>query len=331
MRKYGATVDNRSLSVEPRRTASSSPPARTRTLICSGACAAPAELRHRHLVRVPPAPGRADRARRADLPPSRRCPGSSALLPRVRRHRARRAHDDLRARAAPPLPILPEDVHGKPIVMVGACYAGPLRRGRGRPPAQGVRRPDRRPARAQAVPGAAVDVRPWCFRHGWHRYWKSVELLPLTDDVIDTLIDHSSRITSPRSYTIVLHPGGALARVAEDATAFSQRDAAHNVVINGSGPRTTPTHAGTSPGRDFFGAMQPHARDRVYVNFLGDEDPTASARPTAPRSTTGWSSSNASTTPELLPPQPEHPAEVAQKTLDRDQRGHPVRIGPELQ
>src|SRR5919201_994746 len=27
-------------------------------------------------------------------------------------------------RAAPPLPFLPEDVHGKPIVMVGACYAG---------------------------------------------------------------------------------------------------------------------------------------------------------------------------------------------------------------
>jgi hypothetical protein len=23
--------------------------------------------------------------------------------------------------------------------------------------------------------------------------------------------------------------------------------------------------------RDFFDAMQPHARDRVYVNFLGDE------------------------------------------------------------
>ena len=35
--------------------------------------------------------------------------------------------------------------------------------------------------------------------------------------------------------------------------------------------------------------MQPHARDRVYVNFLGDEGPTASDRPTAPRSTTGWS------------------------------------------
>src|SRR4029453_15384044 len=34
------------------------------------------------------------------------------------------------------------------------------RRHRSRPAAEGVRQPDRRPARAQALPGAAVDVRP---------------------------------------------------------------------------------------------------------------------------------------------------------------------------
>ena len=62
---------------------------------------------------------------------------------------------------APPLAFLPEDMHGKPIVMVGACYAGaPRRRGRGRPACERVRQPDRRSARAKAVPGAAVDARP---------------------------------------------------------------------------------------------------------------------------------------------------------------------------
>jgi hypothetical protein len=65
--------------------------------------------------------------------------------------------------------------------------------------------------------------------HGWHRYWKAVELPPLTDDAIDTLVEHASAITSPRSYCIVFQLGGALARVGEDETAFSQRQAAHNV------------------------------------------------------------------------------------------------------
>ena len=62
---------------------------------------------------------------------------------------------------APPVPFLPEEVHGKPIVMVGACYAGSPDDGRrGCPPAQAVRPPDRRPARAEALHGVAVDVRP---------------------------------------------------------------------------------------------------------------------------------------------------------------------------
>src|SRR5919204_581026 len=39
--------------------------------------------------------------------------------------------------------------------------------------------------------------------HGWHRYWKSVELPPLTDAAIETLVEHASAVTSPKSYCIV--------------------------------------------------------------------------------------------------------------------------------
>ena len=64
-------------------------------------------------------------------------------------------------RVAPPLPFLPEEVHGKPIVMVGACYAGPAEDG-----SEVVR-----PLKEFGTPivdlleprpytGAAVDVRP---------------------------------------------------------------------------------------------------------------------------------------------------------------------------
>ena len=175
---------------------------------------------------------------------------------------------------APPLPILPEDVHGKPIVMVGACYAGPPEDG-----AEAVR-----PLKEFGNPIVdLLEPKPYLalqsmfdplVPHGWHRYWKSVELPPLTDDAIDTLIDHTSQITSPRSYTIIFQLGGALGRVPGDATAFSQRDAAHNVVVNAVWTEDDPDARGhIAWARDFFHAMQPHARDRVYVNFLGDEGP----------------------------------------------------------
>ena len=175
---------------------------------------------------------------------------------------------------APPLPFLPEDVHGKPIVMVCACYAGAPEDG-----AEVVR-----PLKEFGSPIVdRLEPKPYValqsifdplVPHGWHRYWKSVELPPLTDDAIDTLIDQTSRITSPRSYTIILQLGGALGRVPEDATAFSQRDATHNLVINAVWTEDDPEgdrHAAWA--RDFFDALQPHARDRVYVNFLGDEGP----------------------------------------------------------
>jgi FAD/FMN-containing dehydrogenase len=173
---------------------------------------------------------------------------------------------------AQPLPFLPEDVHGKPIVMVGACHAGP--------PEEGVEvvRPLKEfgnPIADLLEPKLYTDLQSMFdpfVPHGWHRYWKSVELPPLTDEAIDTLVEHAGAVTSPKSYCIVFQLGGALARVGEGETAFSQRDAAHNVNINAVWTEDDPEgERHVAWARDFFSAMQPHAGGRVYVNFLGEE------------------------------------------------------------
>jgi len=175
-------------------------------------------------------------------------------------------------RVAPPLPFLPEDVHGKPIVMVGACYAGPPEEG-----AQIVR-----PLKEFGTPIIdLLEPKPYLALqsmfdpsapHGWHYYWKSVELPPLTDGAIDTLVEHAAALTSPKSYCIVFQLGGALSRVGEDETAFSQREAAHNVNINAVWTgEDTDAERHIAWARGFFDAMQPHAGGRVYLNFLGDE------------------------------------------------------------
>ncbi len=173
---------------------------------------------------------------------------------------------------APALPLLPAELHGRHVVTVGACWAGDLERGeRALQPLRELGTPlvdlmGRRPfLELQGLLDAAVP-------HGWHRYWKAIETPPFEEAVIDTLIDHTSRITSPRSYTIIFQLGGALARVAEDATAYPQRDAAFNVNINAvwlEGDSQADEH--TRWTRDFYGAVEPHAGGRVYVNFLGDE------------------------------------------------------------
>jgi FAD/FMN-containing dehydrogenase len=173
---------------------------------------------------------------------------------------------------APPAPFLPEEVHGKQVVMVGACYAGspdegaevvrPLKQF-GRPIADLLE-----PKRYTALQSMFDPMVP----HGWHRYWKSVELPPLTDTAIDTLVEYAPAVTSPKSYCIVFQLGGALARVGEDETAFSQRDATHNVNVNAVWTEEDPdAERHIAWARKYFDALQPHAGGRVYVNFLGEE------------------------------------------------------------
>jgi FAD/FMN-containing dehydrogenase len=108
--------------------------------------------------------------------------------------------------------------------------------------------------------------------HGWHYYWKSWEVPPLTDATIDTLVARTAAITSPRSYTIVFHLGGAMARAGEHDTAFGQRADGHDVNINAAWLPGDP-HAARHVqwARDTFAELEDQAAGRAYVNFLGDE------------------------------------------------------------
>jgi FAD/FMN-containing dehydrogenase len=173
---------------------------------------------------------------------------------------------------AQPLPFLPTDVHGKPIAWVGACYAGSPRDG-----VQVVR-----PLREIGNPIAdLLEPKPYLdlqssfdpfVPHGWHRYWKSVELPSLTDEAIDTLVEHASVQTSSKSYCIVFQLGGAVSRVGREETAFTQRDGGFNVNINAVWTEDDPEpERHIAWARDFFAALQPHAGEHVYVNFLGEE------------------------------------------------------------
>jgi FAD/FMN-containing dehydrogenase len=174
--------------------------------------------------------------------------------------------------AAPPLPLLPTAVHGKPILMVGGCYAGSLDEGAEiLRPLKEFGRPivDLLEAKPYAELQSMFDPN---VPHGWHRYWKSVELPPLTDEAIDALVENAAAQTSPRSYCIGFQLGGAVARVSADETAFGQRDAAHSVVINAVWTEDDADgERHVAWAREFFSALKPHAGPHVYVNFLGDE------------------------------------------------------------
>ena len=169
-----------------------------------------------------------------------------------------------------PLPTIPEELHGRHVVIVGCCYAGAVEEG------EKVLKPLREfgsPLADACAPmpftahQASLDP---SFPHDWWYYIRSANLGELNDEVIDTMVDHGLRIASPVTVFSIFQLGGAVARVGEDEAAFTGRDAGH--VLNVVG--ITRTGDGFDQEREWarglWTALQPHHQN-VYVNFLMEE------------------------------------------------------------
>jgi FAD/FMN-containing dehydrogenase len=173
-------------------------------------------------------------------------------------------------RKAPPLPFVPEELHGKPVVMVIPCWVGDLEEG------------ERfiKPLREFGNPVADVcTVKPFLvhqamfdpsFPHGRWYYFKSCDVAELTDEIIDVTVERSLQISSPLTSFPIWQMGGAVSRIGEDETAFNGRTAAFTYNIGAC----TETEEGFEQERDwvrgFWDALAPWHQG-VYVNFLGDE------------------------------------------------------------
>jgi FAD/FMN-containing dehydrogenase len=177
----------------------------------------------------------------------------------------------------PPLPAVDEDLHFRPAIAVGSCYAGAVEDG-----ARAVRalRAYGSPLVDLVGPALYVDHQRGIddtVPHGWHYYWKATNLTCLSDEVIDVVAAHAYRATSPRSYVAMFHMGGAVARVPRDATAYPARDVEHNIVIDAAWlteQADTVRASETAWARALLEDLQPH-RAGVYVNFLDSDDDTS--------------------------------------------------------
>ena len=173
-------------------------------------------------------------------------------------------------RKVPPMPNFPAEMHGMPIVMVVPCYAGPIEEG------EKVLEPMRKfgtPALDMCTPKPFVAHQAMLdpgFPHGRWYYFRSSNLETLSDPVIDIIAEHAQRMTSPLNAFPIFHLGGAIARVDEDATAYSGRSDGHTINVNA----TTETSEGFDEqkewSRGLWSALEPYHR-AAYSNFLMEE------------------------------------------------------------
>ncbi|MEU9997381.1 FAD-binding oxidoreductase [Streptomyces sp. NPDC050848] len=173
-------------------------------------------------------------------------------------------------RRAAPLPSIPAELHGRPVIAVISCYAGDIETG------QRVLRPLRTfgtPLLDLCAPRPFVQLQAMfdpSFRPGWWYYVRSCDIERLGDEVIDISATHALRITSPLSTCNIFHLGGAVARVGEDETAFGGRGVTHTLNINGNRTDGEGFAEERAWAREWWSALEPYHAG-VYVNFLMDE------------------------------------------------------------
>jgi FAD/FMN-containing dehydrogenase len=169
-------------------------------------------------------------------------------------------------RKAPPLAVVPSELHGKPVIVVACCYGGSVDEG------ERVLRPLRTfgsPVLDLCTPKPFLAHQAMfdpSFPHGRRYYLRSCDVLELHDDVIDIAIEWASRIKSPLSTFSIWQMGGAVARPTED-TAFTGRNAGHAINITGVTEGADGFDEERAWVRNAWSALEPY-HTSVYVNHL---------------------------------------------------------------
>lgn len=178
-------------------------------------------------------------------------------------------------RDAPPLPFLPEEVHGTSVVVFAFVYAGD--------PSDGER--EIAPLRSYGNPhGEHVGVLPFAdfqqafdplLTPGSRNYWKSHNFGGLEDGLIGELLDYAGRLPSPQSEIFIAQVGAATARVPSDATAYPHRDAAFVLNVHTRWEDAEQDAECVAWARKFFDATAAYSTGGAYLNFISEAEDAA--------------------------------------------------------
>jgi len=175
-------------------------------------------------------------------------------------------------RQAPPLPFLPENVHGQEVVVLPIFYAGVV--------AEGQKLVERLRTFGDVL-GEHIGAQPYTqwqkafdplLAPGARNYWKSHNFTELSDGALDAIIEYAGKLPSSQCEIFIGHIAGVANRVAPDATAYMHRDAKFVLNVHGRWDSPAQDASGVEWARAFFNASAPYASAGAYVNFMTEEE-----------------------------------------------------------
>jgi FAD/FMN-containing dehydrogenase len=171
-------------------------------------------------------------------------------------------------RKAPPLPFLPESVHGKEVVVLPIFYSGAVA------DAEKFIAPLRAFGEAHGEHIGAQPYVAWqkafdpLLTPGARNYWKSHNFTELPDGALNSIIEFAGKLPSLQCEIFIGLIAGAPNRVAANAMAYGHRDAKFVLNVHGRWDETKDDQKCIAWAREFFKASAPYASAGAYVNFM---------------------------------------------------------------
>jgi len=172
----------------------------------------------------------------------------------------------------PPVEPFPKDIQGKLSVFILACYSKDIESGK---KAMEALENYGNPMLRVIMPTPFLEVQTTFdegMPNGMRYYWKSHFFETLSDEAIDVFVNHTKNV--PGVFTIVgFDPfGGAINKIEETATAFSQRSASYILGIWGGWIEESDDETNINWIRELYEKMKPFASGDTYSNFLDKDD-----------------------------------------------------------
>jgi FAD/FMN-containing dehydrogenase len=175
-------------------------------------------------------------------------------------------------RKAPPLPFLPEEVHGKEVVVLAIAVIAELEkneklvdslRGFGQPVGEFIGRMPYINWQQMFDPLLTPGAR---------NYWKSHNFVELKDGVIDSMIEYAGKLPSPQCEIFLTYLEGKTNSVAANAMAYSSRDLKYILNVHGRWDDAKQDKECINWAREFFDETLKFASSGAYVNFMTEEE-----------------------------------------------------------
>ncbi len=171
--------------------------------------------------------------------------------------------------SVPDVDEFPAELRRRPVVILATVFVGPHEEG------ARITQPLRELATpvldmSGPIPFTALQAAfdPF-FPKGRFYYWKSTNVHELSDSCIDTILAAAANRPSHLSDIPIWHLGGALSRVAAEATAYGRRDAPYLVTAEATWTDSAQNEKNIHWARELVAAMKPFSRGGLYLNFAG--------------------------------------------------------------